>query len=120
MERERKLFVCRRLGWCNSQTLPPILLCVFAGRKLPGHSRLLLADWTEQDVQIWLSEEGLEELVSIFKANNIDGAELNQLSKETVAELGVGKDEDTIWNSHVDYISVHTLSQAQFLLGFTP
>ncbi|XP_037645818.1 WD repeat, SAM and U-box domain-containing protein 1-like isoform X2 [Sebastes umbrosus] len=59
------------------------------GRKLPGHSRLLVADWSEEDVQTWLCEEGLQELVSIFKANNIDGAELSQLNKETAAELGI-------------------------------
>ncbi|XP_035531878.1 WD repeat, SAM and U-box domain-containing protein 1-like [Morone saxatilis] len=59
------------------------------GRKLPGHSRLLVADWSEEDVQTWLCEEGLQELVSIFKANNIDGAELSQLSKETATELGI-------------------------------
>lgn len=64
----------------------------FAGRKLPGHSRLLLADWSEEDVQSWLCEEGLQELVSIFKANNIDGAELSRLNKETAAELGIGED----------------------------
>lgn len=65
-----------------------------AGRKLPGHSRLLLliADWSEEDVQAWLREEGLEELISVFKANNIDGAELIQLNKETLAELGIGED----------------------------
>uniref|UniRef100_A0A3Q2R1U3 WD repeat, SAM and U-box domain-containing protein 1 n=1 Tax=Fundulus heteroclitus TaxID=8078 RepID=A0A3Q2R1U3_FUNHE len=59
------------------------------GRKLPGHSRLLLADWTEIDVRSWLREEGLDELVEIFRANNIDGPEMNQMSKETVAELGI-------------------------------
>ncbi|XP_030283655.1 WD repeat, SAM and U-box domain-containing protein 1 isoform X1 [Sparus aurata] len=59
------------------------------GRKLPGHSRLLLADWSEEDVQTWLCKEGLQELVSIFKANNIDGAELSRLNKETAAELGI-------------------------------
>ncbi|XP_028249540.1 WD repeat, SAM and U-box domain-containing protein 1-like isoform X1 [Parambassis ranga] len=59
------------------------------GRKLPGHSRLLLADWSEEDVQTWLCEEGLEELISVFKANNIDGAELIQLKKETATELGI-------------------------------
>lgn len=58
---------------------------------MPGHSRLLLADWLEEDVQTWLCEEGLEELVSIFKANNIDGLELSQLSKETAAKLGIGE-----------------------------
>uniref|UniRef100_A0A3B4XWW9 SAM domain-containing protein n=1 Tax=Seriola lalandi dorsalis TaxID=1841481 RepID=A0A3B4XWW9_SERLL len=59
------------------------------GRKLPGHSRLLVADWSEQDVQTWLREEGLEELVGNFKANNIDGPELSYLNKETAAELGI-------------------------------
>uniref|UniRef100_A0A665UWC2 WD repeat, SAM and U-box domain-containing protein 1 n=1 Tax=Echeneis naucrates TaxID=173247 RepID=A0A665UWC2_ECHNA len=58
-------------------------------RKLPGHSRLLLADWSEEDVQSWLCEEGLEELVGNCKANNIDGLELSQLNKETAAELGI-------------------------------
>uniref|UniRef100_UPI0037E87B67 WD repeat, SAM and U-box domain-containing protein 1-like n=1 Tax=Semicossyphus pulcher TaxID=241346 RepID=UPI0037E87B67 len=58
-------------------------------RKLPGHSRLLLADWSEEDVQAWLCEEGLQELVSIFKSNNIDGPELNKLNKETTTELGI-------------------------------
>lgn len=68
-----------------------------AERKLPGHSRLLLlADWTERDVQTWLYEEGLEELVAVFKTNNIDGPELQHLSKETVAELGIGKDGERI------------------------
>ncbi|XP_070831718.1 WD repeat, SAM and U-box domain-containing protein 1-like [Chaetodon trifascialis] len=59
------------------------------GSKLPGHSRLLVADWSEEDVQTWLCEEGLQELVSIFKANNIDGPELSQMNKETVTELGI-------------------------------
>ncbi|XP_042282459.1 WD repeat, SAM and U-box domain-containing protein 1-like isoform X2 [Thunnus maccoyii] len=62
---------------------------VCQGRKLPGHSRLLLADWSEEDVRTWLCEEGLEGLVSVFKANNIDGPELSQLDKETAAELGI-------------------------------
>ncbi|XP_029937246.1 WD repeat, SAM and U-box domain-containing protein 1-like [Myripristis murdjan] len=62
---------------------------VCQGRKLPGHSRLLVADWSEEDVGTWLREEGLEELVSILKVNNIDGPELSQLNKETVAELGI-------------------------------
>lgn len=61
------------------------------GRSLPGHSRLLLNDWSEEDVQTWLCEEGLEELVSIFEANNIDRLELSQLSEDTAAELGIGE-----------------------------
>lgn len=68
-------------------------MCVcFAGRKLPGHSRPpLLADWSEEDVRSWLREEGLEELVGAFEANNVDGPELSQLSKETAAELGISE-----------------------------
>ncbi|XP_032385733.1 WD repeat, SAM and U-box domain-containing protein 1 [Etheostoma spectabile] len=47
------------------------------------------ADWSKDDVQTWLCEKGLQELVSIFKANDIDGAELSQLNKEAAAELGI-------------------------------
>ncbi|XP_072253228.1 WD repeat, SAM and U-box domain-containing protein 1-like isoform X2 [Leuresthes tenuis] len=78
-----------RIGDEDGQTAADSLQTSSKGRKLPGHSSLLLADWTEQDVQAWLCEEGLKELVITFKANNIDGPELNQLSKETVAELGI-------------------------------
>ncbi|XP_075335864.1 WD repeat, SAM and U-box domain-containing protein 1 [Odontesthes bonariensis] len=78
-----------RIGDEDGQTATDSLQTLRQGRKLPGHSSLLLADWTEQDVQAWLCEEGLKELVTTFKANNIDGPELNQLSKETVVELGI-------------------------------
>ncbi|KAJ8416980.1 hypothetical protein AAFF_G00328580 [Aldrovandia affinis] len=60
------------------------------GRKLLGHSRLLVCDWSEEDVLAWLCAEGLEALVSTFKANNIDGGELICLTKETLAaELNI-------------------------------
>ncbi|KAG7464101.1 hypothetical protein MATL_G00183690 [Megalops atlanticus] len=55
------------------------------GRKLPGHSRLLVCDWSEEDVSAWLCAEGLEALAEPFKANNIDGGELIALTKETLA-----------------------------------
>ncbi|CAB1328439.1 unnamed protein product [Coregonus sp. 'balchen'] len=64
--------------------------CQGAGRKLPGHSRLLVSDWSEEDVLAWLNEEGLEELVTTFTTNNIDGPELLCLTKETMAsELSI-------------------------------
>uniref|UniRef100_A0A4W5RKR4 WD repeat, SAM and U-box domain-containing protein 1 n=1 Tax=Hucho hucho TaxID=62062 RepID=A0A4W5RKR4_9TELE len=64
--------------------------CQGAGRKLSGHSRLLVSDWSEEDVLAWLSEEGLEELVTTFTTNNIDGPELLCLTKETLAsELSI-------------------------------
>lgn len=59
------------------------------GSKLPGHCRLLAADWSEEDVEQWLCTEGLQDLVSVFRANNMDGAELLLLNKETAAELGI-------------------------------
>lgn len=63
------------------------------GRKLLGHSRLLVSDWSEEDVGAWLCEEGLQALVENFKTNNIDGAELVSLTKETLAsELNIGGD----------------------------
>ncbi|XP_022596136.1 WD repeat, SAM and U-box domain-containing protein 1-like [Seriola dumerili] len=78
-----------RIGDGDSRTAAESRQTVCQGRKLPGHSRLLVADWSEQDVQTWLREEGLEELVGNFKANNIDGPELSYLNKETAAELGI-------------------------------
>ncbi|XP_041806153.1 WD repeat, SAM and U-box domain-containing protein 1-like [Chelmon rostratus] len=78
-----------RIGDGVSRTAAESMQTACQGRKLPGHSRLLVADWSEEDVQTWLCEEGLQELVSIFKANNIDGPELSQLNKETVRELGI-------------------------------
>lgn len=65
----------------------------FAGGGLPGEAGLLrqVADWSEEDVQQWLCEEGLQELAAVFRANNMDGAELTLLNKETVGELGIGE-----------------------------
>ncbi|XP_005724209.1 WD repeat, SAM and U-box domain-containing protein 1-like isoform X1 [Pundamilia nyererei] len=55
------------------------------GRASGGRSKLLVSDWSEDDVSEWLLEEGLEGLVDRFKANNIDGTELLSLTKETLA-----------------------------------
>lgn len=65
-------------------------LAVCEVRKLPSHSQLmLLSDWSEEDVQTWLHEEGLDELIGIFKNNNIDGPELSRMNKETAVEMGI-------------------------------
>ncbi|KAJ3594104.1 hypothetical protein NHX12_006436 [Muraenolepis orangiensis] len=61
------------------------------GRTAAGRSRLLVSDWSEEDVGAWLTEEGLEGLVDTFRANNIDGAELLGVTKETLVELHVGE-----------------------------
>lgn len=65
------------------------------GSSLPAEAGLLLpvADWSEEDVQRWLCEEELQELVAVFRANNMDGAELILLNKETAGELGIGERE---------------------------
>lgn len=55
------------------------------GRASGGRLKLLVSDWSEDDVSEWLLEEGLEGLVDRFKANNIDGTELLSLTKETLA-----------------------------------
>uniref|UniRef100_A0A3Q4N2F3 WD repeat, SAM and U-box domain-containing protein 1 n=1 Tax=Neolamprologus brichardi TaxID=32507 RepID=A0A3Q4N2F3_NEOBR len=59
--------------------------CSGNGRASGGRSKLLVSDWSEDDVSEWLLEEGLEGLVDRFKANNIDGTELLSLTKETLA-----------------------------------
>ncbi|MGH0176383.1 UNVERIFIED_CONTAM: hypothetical protein FKN15_072640 [Acipenser sinensis] len=51
---------------------------------LKAQSRLCVSEWSEEAVSVWLCEEGLDELVNIFKANNIDGSELLSLNKEIV------------------------------------
>ncbi|XP_035485020.1 WD repeat, SAM and U-box domain-containing protein 1 isoform X2 [Scophthalmus maximus] len=55
------------------------------GRTPAGRSKLLVTDWSEEDVSEWLAEEGLGGLVDKFRANNIDGTELLSLTKETLA-----------------------------------
>uniref|UniRef100_A0A8D1LB51 WD repeat, SAM and U-box domain-containing protein 1 n=1 Tax=Sus scrofa TaxID=9823 RepID=A0A8D1LB51_PIG len=43
-------------------------------------------DWSEDDVSDWLCAQGLKDLVDIFKMNNIDGRELLNLTKESLAD----------------------------------
>ncbi|XP_018539264.1 WD repeat, SAM and U-box domain-containing protein 1 isoform X3 [Lates calcarifer] len=59
--------------------------CSGHGRTSSGRSKLLVTDWSEEDVSEWLAEEGLGGLVDKFRANNIDGTELLSLTKETLA-----------------------------------
>lgn len=51
-----------------------------------------IEDWSEDDVSMWLCAQGLNDLVDIFKINNIDGRELFNLTKESlVDDLKIGK-----------------------------
>ncbi|XP_027624245.1 WD repeat, SAM and U-box domain-containing protein 1 isoform X2 [Tupaia chinensis] len=43
-------------------------------------------DWSEEDVSAWLCAQGFKDLVDIFKMNNIDGKELLNLTKESLAD----------------------------------
>ncbi|KAL0963781.1 hypothetical protein UPYG_G00313500 [Umbra pygmaea] len=64
--------------------------CLGTGNGLSGYSSRPVSDWTEVDVSAWLTEEGLEQLVTSFTANNIDGPELLRQTKDTlVSELGI-------------------------------
>ncbi|XP_065108455.1 WD repeat, SAM and U-box domain-containing protein 1-like isoform X1 [Paramisgurnus dabryanus] len=66
----------------NSQ--PSSLQTTGPGRKSVCYSRMLVSDWSEDDVCDWLQDEGLEALVDTFRAQNIDGPELITLNKETL------------------------------------
>ncbi|CAL9701472.1 unnamed protein product [Knipowitschia caucasica] len=73
---------------CSGQegkSLNEITFASKQGRASSGLSKLLVSDWSEEDVSVWLGDEGLEGLVEAFKANNIDGTELLGLTKETLA-----------------------------------
>lgn len=81
------------------------ILRFFSGRKPPSRSsRLLLPDWSQEDVQAWLHEEGLvDQLAAVFRGNNVDGAKLAQLSEATALEMGIGE-----WESAVSVRSTRT------------
>uniref|UniRef100_A0A8C4S159 WD repeat, SAM and U-box domain-containing protein 1 n=1 Tax=Erpetoichthys calabaricus TaxID=27687 RepID=A0A8C4S159_ERPCA len=54
-------------------------------RKLLGRSKSCFKQWTEDEVCAWLCEEGLDEVIGTFKANNIDGEALLNLNREHLA-----------------------------------
>lgn len=62
---------------------------------MPGYSTRLLSDWSVEEVQAWLRQEGLQDLISTFTSHNMDGAELSRLNKDTAAELGIGEAGNT-------------------------
>lgn len=96
--------------YCRALIHHFLLLCL-AGRKWPGHFRLMVSDWSEENVLAWLREEGLESFVDTFKANNIDGAELLSLSKESLSsELHIG-DTTHIYTLHPHSLYPETCSK---------
>ncbi|XP_012310294.1 WD repeat, SAM and U-box domain-containing protein 1 isoform X3 [Aotus nancymaae] len=55
-------------------------------RSTEDHLKQFTEDWSEKDVSTWLCAQGLKDLVGIFKMNNIDGKELLNLTKESLAD----------------------------------
>ncbi|XP_062957090.1 WD repeat, SAM and U-box domain-containing protein 1 isoform X2 [Cynocephalus volans] len=54
-------------------------------RSMEDQLKQFTEDWSEEDVSTWLCAQGLKDLVDIFKMNNIDGKELLNLTKESLA-----------------------------------
>ncbi|NXI40573.1 WSDU1 protein, partial [Galbula dea] len=55
------------------------------GNTVEKESDLAVEEWSEDDVSAWLCEQDLADFVGIFKLNNIDGKELLNLTKESLA-----------------------------------
>ncbi|XP_048455515.1 WD repeat, SAM and U-box domain-containing protein 1 isoform X1 [Rhincodon typus] len=56
-----------------------------------GRLRRSVQHWSEDEVCSWLSGEELQDLIAVFKSNNIDGQELLSLTKENLQnDLKVG------------------------------
>ncbi|XP_056649892.1 WD repeat, SAM and U-box domain-containing protein 1 isoform X3 [Monodelphis domestica] len=61
--------------------------CQVSQADKPEHEpKQFIETWSEEEVSSWLCAQGLEDLVSIFKMNNIDGKELLNLTKESLTD----------------------------------
>nr|XP_020654018.1 WD repeat, SAM and U-box domain-containing protein 1 isoform X3 [Pogona vitticeps] len=56
----------------------------FTGSALREEPKISVDNWSEEEVSVWLSRHGLQDLVEIFKRHNIDGKELLSLTKESL------------------------------------
>ncbi|XP_019145869.1 WD repeat, SAM and U-box domain-containing protein 1 isoform X2 [Corvus cornix cornix] len=56
-----------------------------AGDTIENESKVAVEDWSEDDVSAWLCAQDLADFVGLFKMNNIDGKELLNLTKESLA-----------------------------------
>ncbi|NXS37153.1 WSDU1 protein, partial [Pomatostomus ruficeps] len=56
-----------------------------AGDTVEDESKVAVEDWSEDDVSAWLCAQDLADFVELFKMNNIDGKELLNLTKESLA-----------------------------------
>ncbi|XP_072198622.1 WD repeat, SAM and U-box domain-containing protein 1 isoform X2 [Excalfactoria chinensis] len=56
-----------------------------AGNAVENDSKMrTVENWSEDDVSAWLCAQGFTELVGLFKANDIDGKELLNLTRESL------------------------------------
>ncbi|KFO85593.1 WD repeat, SAM and U-box domain-containing protein 1, partial [Buceros rhinoceros silvestris] len=56
-----------------------------AGTPVENESQVAVEEWSEDDVSAWLCAQDLADFVGLFKINNIDGKELLNLTKESLA-----------------------------------
>ncbi|XP_006880863.1 PREDICTED: WD repeat, SAM and U-box domain-containing protein 1 isoform X2 [Elephantulus edwardii] len=78
-----------RLASCGQDCQIKIWIVSFSHileRSTEDQLKQFTEDWSEEDVSMWLCEQGLMDLVDIFKMNNIDGKELLNLTKESLAD----------------------------------
>ncbi|NXG44649.1 WSDU1 protein, partial [Psilopogon haemacephalus] len=57
-----------------------------AANAVENESKVAVEDWSEDDVSAWLCAQDLADFVGLFKRNNIDGKELLNLTKESLAD----------------------------------
>ncbi|XP_062354306.1 WD repeat, SAM and U-box domain-containing protein 1 isoform X4 [Cinclus cinclus] len=56
-----------------------------SGDAVEKESKMAVENWSEDDVSDWLCTQDLADFVGLFKINNIDGKELLNLTKESLA-----------------------------------
>ncbi|XP_061464700.1 WD repeat, SAM and U-box domain-containing protein 1 isoform X2 [Rhineura floridana] len=59
---------------------------LFTGSSVIEEPKIPAESWSEEVVSVWLCKVGLQDLVEIFKRNNIDGKELLSLTKESLTD----------------------------------
>ncbi|XP_009883768.1 PREDICTED: WD repeat, SAM and U-box domain-containing protein 1 [Charadrius vociferus] len=57
-----------------------------AANTVENEPKVAVEDWSEDDVSAWLCAQDLADFVGLFKMNNIDGKELLNLTKESLAK----------------------------------
>lgn len=78
--------------WLVGFFLNCLLSFLSEANTVENEPKVAVEDWSEDDVSAWLCAQGLADFVGLFKMNNIDGKELLNLTKESLAnDLKIGK-----------------------------